>query len=71
MEIKPTPVLPVVGQNFPRYFQEYLEFFLQYFELIYLFHHISRFLSFIPGFLTEPLSMLCGTLVVTLVYCMM
>jgi hypothetical protein len=45
MEIRPTPVLPVDGQNFPAIFPGIFGIFLQYFELIYLFHYISKVLS--------------------------
>jgi hypothetical protein len=48
-----TPVLPIAGQKFPRYFERHLEFFAV-FKILYLF--IPRFLAGLP-------TMFCGTVV--------
>jgi hypothetical protein len=48
-----TPVLPIAGQKFPRYFEGYLEVFAVCKD-VYV---------FIPRFLVEPPKTFCGTLV--------
>jgi len=47
-----TTVLPIVGQNFPRYFECYLESFAPF----------RNFCVFISLLISEPLVVFCGTL---------
>ena len=40
--MKVTPVVPIAGQNFPRHFKGYLEFFLGVAYFTFIYYIISR-----------------------------